>query len=332
MGTETITPPAAVSAVSATSPPPSRNRGLDELTWKRLLTRINEDKCTPVIGSGACTAPPIGCDPGAWAALNYPARTRISEAFAAEFGYPLDDSKDLERVARYVAATNDVMAPKEAYARFFKDLAPPNFADCPSEPHRVLSELPFAVYLTSNFDNWMSRALEHVKRDPKPAICRWNRHIPDEAPSFNPEFEYTVANPLVYHFHGCTPCPESVVVTEDDYFEFLINISRDYQKTLAHRVDRAMGGALLFLGYTLADWDFRVLFRLFADKLRSSGNTHIAVQLEPSEAPGSPNERKQNAVNYLSSYFGSSKIKVYWGTCQEFCDELRTRWQAFDKT
>ena len=96
-------------------------------------------------------------------------------------------------------------------------------------------------------------------------------------------------------------------------------------------MDRALGGALLFLGYTLSDWDFLVLFRLFANKLRDSGNTHIAVQLEPSEAPGEQAEKADKAVKYLDSYFGSAQVKVYWGSCQQFCEELRVRWEAFSR-
>src|SRR6266480_2157161 len=319
MSTETATPP---------PPKPPKNRGLDEPTWKRLLTRICEQKCTPVIGSGACTAPPINANSDEWRKLGYPPREQIALEFAMEYEYPLEDQTDLERVAKYVAATSDVMAPKEGYARHFKDLPAPQFSEIPSEPHRVLASLPFSVYLTSNFDDWMFRALKDAKRDAHLALCRWNKHIPETAPSFDPEFEYSVANPLVYHFHGCTPWAESAVVTEDDYFEFLINISRDY-KSLAHRVDRAMGGALLFLGYTLADWDFLVLFRLFANKLREGGNTHIAVQLEPSDTPGDQAEKAAKAVKYLDSYFGSAQVKIYWGTCQEFCEDLRVRWEAF---
>ena len=96
-------------------------------------------------------------------------------------------------------------------------------------------------------------------------------------------------------------------------------------------MDRALGGALLFLGYTLSDWDFLVLFRLFANKLRDSGNTHIAVQLEPSDTPGDQAEKAAKAVKYLDSYFGSAQVKIYWGTCQEFCEELRGRWEAFSQ-
>jgi hypothetical protein len=263
--------------------------------------------------------------------LKYPSKEQIALKFAADYAYPLEDQTKLERVAKYVAATDDIMAPKEAFAEHYGSLPSPNFSAWPNEPHRVLADLPFPVYLTSNFDDWMYRALtEYKKRDARLAICRWNRHIPEKAPSFDPEFAYSVANPLVYHFHGCTPWPESAVVTEDDYFEFLINISRDY-KSLAHRVDRALGGALLFLGYTLSDWDFLVLFRLFANKLRDSGNTHIAVQLEPSETPGDQAEKAAKAVKYLDSYFGSAQVKIYWGTCQEFCEDLRVRWEAFSR-
>ena len=321
-----------MSTEIATPSPPNlpKNRGLDEPTWKRLLTRIDEKKCTPVIGSGACTAPPIDANPDEWGKLGYPTREQIALEFAKEYEYPHEDQTDLERVAKYVAAMSDVMVPKEAYARHFKDLPAPKFSEIPSEPHRVLASLPFEVYLTSNFDDWMFRALQDAKRDAHLALCPWNKHIPETAPNFDGEFEYSVANPLVYHFHGCTPWAESAVVTDDDYFEFLINISR-YDNFPAHRVDRAMGGALLFLGYTLADWDFLVLFRLFANRLRESQTTHIAVQLEPCNAPGRPLQNAQNAINYLNSYFGNARIKIYWGTCQDFCHDLRMHWEAFKR-
>src|SRR4051794_35138790 len=111
MPTETITPPTSTPAQGA-----PRTRGLDEQTWKRLLGRIKEDKCTPVIGSGACTAPPIAADVQAWNALGYPKREDIARDFARDYNYPLEDQTQLERVAKYVAATSDVMTPKEGYA------------------------------------------------------------------------------------------------------------------------------------------------------------------------------------------------------------------------
>src|SRR5262245_18488167 len=323
MGTES-------NVTASVDPPLAKTSGLDEKTWDRLLKRIKDDRCTPVIGSAACTAPPSGVDPAEWAKLEYPSKEKIALKFAAEHGYPLDDQTKLERVAKYVAATVDIMAPREGFAEHYKDLSAPTFSALPNEPHRVLADLPFPVYLTSNFDDWMYRALkEYKQRDARLAICRWNKHLPESAPRFDPAFTYSVANPLVYHFHGSTPWAESALVTKDDYFEFLINISGD-NKLLAHRVERALGDdVVLFLGYSLSDWDFLVLFRLFAKYLRQSGVTHIAVQLEPLDTPGTEAENISKAVKYLESYFSTAQIKVYWGTCQQFCAELRARWEAF---
>src|SRR5262252_797348 len=121
--------------------PPKSGRELDDKTWERLLKRIRDDKCTPVIGAGACTAPPTGADPAEWAKLKYPSKEQIALKFAADYAYPLDDQTKLERVAKYVAATDDVMAPKEVFAASYQDLPTPDFSALPNEPHRVLADL-----------------------------------------------------------------------------------------------------------------------------------------------------------------------------------------------
>src|SRR5262249_3683526 len=130
----------------ATAPKAGVATKLDDKTWDRLLRRIRDDKCTAVIGSAAGTAPPSGVDPEEWAQLKYPAKEQIALKFAAEYGYPLDDQGKLERVAKYVAATNDIMVPKEGFAELYKNLPTPNFSELPNEPHRVLADLPFPVY------------------------------------------------------------------------------------------------------------------------------------------------------------------------------------------
>src|ERR1044072_2526110 len=94
--------------------PPTEGRNLGDKTWERLLKPIRDDKCTPVIGSGACTAPPAGADPAEWAKLKYPSKEQIALKFSADYAYPLDDHAKLERVSEYAAATDKIMAPKEA--------------------------------------------------------------------------------------------------------------------------------------------------------------------------------------------------------------------------
>ena len=80
---------------------PSKSaRDLNDKTWERLLKRIRDDKCTPVLGSGACTAAPSGANPEEWAKLKYPSKEQIALKFAADYAYPLEDQTKLERVAK----------------------------------------------------------------------------------------------------------------------------------------------------------------------------------------------------------------------------------------
>jgi len=121
-----------------------------------------------------------------------------------------------------------------------------------------------------------------------------------------------------------------MVLTEDDYLDFLIEISK-HQDILPPRIQEAFTStSLLFLGYGLADWDFRVLFRSIVTYLeRSLGMAHVSVQLVPGESKLSETQ-KEDARKYLDRYFGkfaNQQITVYWGTCREFAAELRKRWE-----
>jgi hypothetical protein len=85
---------------------------------------------------------------------------------------------------------------------------------------------------------------------------------------------------------------------------------------------------LLFLGFRLDDWNFRVLFHSVM-RLSEGGRTgrygHVAVQLVPEEGRISEPE---GAQRYLESYFGREAINIYWGSAEDFVRDLRSRWNG----
>ena len=286
---------------------------LEERDWKLLLGRIKAGKCTPFLGAGACFgALPLG--------------SQIAQKWAQEHDYPLEDCRDLARVAQFLAVQlDDSMAPKEMILEQFKnakppEFKPPNFKD-PDEPHGVLADLPLPVYMTTNYDDLMVQALKDRRKKPRRELCRWNKYVKGEPSIFEsePGFDPDPLNPVVFHLHGHDRVPESLVLTEDDYLDFLVNISRD-QNLLPHRIQRALTGAsLLFIGYRLADWNFRVLFRGLVSSMEESlRRISVAVQLPPED---------QNVQRYLTEYFKNINVRVYWGTAREFAAELRQRCQ-----
>jgi hypothetical protein len=329
---------------------------LDDGDWDLLLERIKDKKCTPIVGSGAVTGgPPKGVETDKWT-LQYPISSALAQEWATEFKYPLEDATRIERVAQFISVYKDKSWPRDTIARRLKEANPPDFTP-ENETHRVLAKLGLPVYITSNFDDYLERALLKEDRDVRVSVCRWNKFIPEDAPAYNPDpnpvkrglvpyaivgkdeggaltygaaeasYNPTVSNPLVYHIQGHMQWPGSLVVTEDDYFEFLLNTAKDWPTLFLPCIFRAFGsGSLLFLGYKLRDWDFRVLFRLLATTLREGEHKHIAVQLSPmSGAQLADAAKAASAARYFGKYFETPKIKVYWGTCQEFVAELRRR-------
>ena len=51
----------------------------------------------------------------------------------------------------------------------------------------------------------------------------WPRSVFEEDPEYKPDKD----NPLVYHLFGRLDIPESLVLTEDDYFDFLVGVTKE---------------------------------------------------------------------------------------------------------
>jgi hypothetical protein len=292
---------------------------LTETDWEDLLWFIKEEKCTPFIGAGACAGVlPLGAD--------------IAKAWAAQHNYPLPDSHDLARVAQFLAIARYEMYPKDIIKRQFERVAPPDFNNS-SEPHAVLAGMSLPIYITTNYDPFMMEALKHRKRQPVQEVCRWNNfpQVSGSRSVFEDGYRPSVANPLVYHLHGHIGLPQSLVLTEGDYLDFLIRLSRD-QTLLPPPIRTALAGtSLLFVGYSLTDWNFRVLFRGLVGSLGASlGYTSIAVQLPPDLT----NVEKERAQGYLNKYFDQLqqiRVSIYWGDVRDFAQELRQRWERFNQ-
>lgn len=290
---------------------------LEDSDWNLLLKRIKDGKCTPFIGAGACYEKiPLGC--------------QIAQEWASTYKYPLNDCNDLARVSQFLAVTEDPMSPKEKIKDKIKDhldKVDNQYFKNPDEPHGVLADLPLPVYITSNYDDFMVRALKSRDKKPKQELCRWNKYIREIIPKVS-ELNPDVSNPVVFHFHGFYEIPESLVLTEDDYFDFLVNISRD-EDLIPARIQQALTGAsLLFLGYKIADLDLRVLLRSLDSYFEKSlSRVHLSVQLIPEVGS---KEQKEQAQKYLTRYFNKLDIRVYWGDCREFAGELKRRWEVYN--
>jgi hypothetical protein len=277
---------------------------LTDATWDLLVQRIKGGRCTPFLGAGTSFGTlPLGAE--------------IAKQWAQEHRYPLDNPNNLIEVAQFLAVQFDPLFPKEKILKSIAGAKAPDFTQ-PDEPHGLLADLPLPVYLTTNYDDFMVQALKSRHRDARQELCRWNEAIQGDPSVFDKGFTPTVANPVVYHLHGHT-VPESLVLTEDDYLNFLASIARN-PGLLPERIQKAMDNSTcLFIGYKLADWNFRVLFQGLKPRLRY---TNIAVMM-----PHADPEVARKQQEYLNRYYAAMDLQVYWGSARAFVAELRERWR-----
>ena len=260
---------------------------LDEQTWQLLIGRIKKRTCTPFLGAGA-SYPflPLG---GA-----------AAEKLAQKYGYPFPDRSNLINVAQYAAIYADPLSPKEDMLEMIAQSAPPTFKE-EGQPHAVLADLPLPLYVTTNYDDFMSQALKRRDKDPKQEYCRWTESAGDDPSIFESGYLPTVANPLVYHLHGFGR-PESMVLTEDDYLEFLANMTR--RDVLPKAIEKALQtNTCVFIGYGFADWNFKILFQSLRSRL--SGLNIMVVYLARQEG-----RRCRSSVPISSSSTPDERARV----------------------
>ncbi|MFZ5911304.1 MAG: CHAT domain-containing protein [Chloroflexota bacterium] len=190
----------------------------------------------------------------------------------------------------------------------------------PKAAHLLLAQLPLPIFITTTPGNLLTHALKRLGKKPQERFCPWNNQIPKEICLFSGQ--PTVDEPLVYHLFGHFSEPRSLVLTEDDYFDFLIGITSNKDEVPPVIRAALANSALLFLGFGIDDWGFRVLFRTLMAREGSDQleiYRHVAAQIEPDE------ERlldPQRARKLLEDYFKNMEIDVFWGRPEEFLDAL----------
>ena len=87
----------------------------------------------------------------------------------------------------------------------------------------MLADLPCPIYITTDMSTLLADALRAAGKDPQIELCRWNEDV-EQLPSIyddEPDYRPTEQRPLVYHLFGIHDEPDSMVLTEDDYFDYL---------------------------------------------------------------------------------------------------------------
>jgi hypothetical protein len=294
---------------------------------------------------------------------------QLTKQWAQKIGYPMSDDHNLARVAQYrQVETEDPDLAKFEYLKFlndrllklceneqgykdkvsqlktqtgrqlFSDTAqqldfPRQYSESREDPLRILARLPIKIFITTSFFNTLERALEAEGKKPRTQICFLSsgistvrrEHLPD------PDYEPTPENPAVYHFFGLEDYKDTLVLSEDDHMNFLMNAveeinSQDIYPTPLRQA--LPDSRFLLLGFKLRDWDFRTVFR-FILKIRPKTikpKPSIAIQLRPNLGK---KDFEEKSLNYLEHYFKGHNFRVKWTSTEKFIYELWDAWNRY---
>jgi hypothetical protein len=308
--------------------------------WQSLAGFIHDQTCTPILGPGIAESL-LG------------SQREIALRWAEKHGFPLAlrDRDVLPRVAQYVITSQspaylpigvreavrdelqrryaddlpDDLRHKASWTQadmegVMKQVATKYWQDNPQDPYRLLAQLRLPLYITAGTQELMKLALQEAGADPVVRVCPWNKWIPKENSIY--EETPTSERPLLYHLFGNVSVPMSLVYAEDRYFDYLIGVTLN--KRLIPSVVRAAlnSTSLLFLGFQMDDWEFRVFFRFLMaqeGRERLKFYSHVAAQIEPEEDRILDLKR---ARKYLEEYYESENISTYWGSPGEFLKAL----------
>jgi hypothetical protein len=276
---------------------------LDE-HYERVATAIAEGRVIPFFGAGVnlCGRP----KDMTWSRGSpyLPSGGELAEHLAAKFKYPWNDKQDLMRVSQY-AAIMDGTGPLYIELRKLFDV---DYQ--PTVLQRFFATLPAALrerghtssgmlIVTTNYDDLMERAFReageefdlvaYVAEDREQRGKFWHWPPDGKARIIDKPNKYRGLSleqrTIILKIHGAIDredsARDSFVITEDNYIDYLTrtDISNLVPVTVAAKLRNSH---FLFLGYSLRDWNLRViLHRIWGEQKLSWKSWAILLNPQP---------------------------------------------------
>jgi hypothetical protein len=234
-----------------------------------------------------------------------PSGSELAAYLAIKGRYPYKDRTDLLRVSQYVAIMLGLRPLYELlHGVFDKDYVP-------TPVHELLASLPslirarpsteprfFPLIVTTNYDDLLERAFKATREEYDLVTYIADGKDRGRFMHTSPDGDERVINkpktykelrcderPVIAKIHGAVgriPDHDSFVITENHYIDYLSHTADIKTLIPVNIASRMMQSHFLFLGYSLKDWNLRViLHRLWGDAEVALNSNSWAVQPNP---------------------------------------------------
>ncbi len=248
--------------------------------FETVVRSLSENRVVPFLGASVNLVGRPTDKPWQFGQSDFlPIGAELSEHLARTFDYPSNEPRDLVRVSQFAAVKAGIGPLYDELRKVFKMEYPPTplhmfFAALP----RLLRERgypPELLIVTTNFDDALTRAFRAMN-EPVDLVTyiaegeargKFLHTAPDgKARPIDKPNKYLGLAPeertIILKIHGVVDrqnrARDSYVITEDHYIDYLAH--KDIAQQLpAQLLERMSWSHFLFLGYSLRDWNLRVI-------------------------------------------------------------------------
>ena len=240
------------------------SNGSDHELVSAVAARVAAGKCILFLGAGVHAPPPES------SSSSYPEAERplmggsLAEELARECRFQEKFPRESPRNLQRVSFCYELQAGKSRADLVMAVDEKVNSSKRPSPVLRALADLDFPLVITTNYDQLFERALAGVGKSPQVVVYSKNGDDPTPDP-----MRWSAQEPLFFKIHGDIRRPESIVITDEDYIHFILRMS---DKDPYHPVPDTFRyyfkrWPILFVGYSLLDYNFRLLFKTLRWKI-----------------------------------------------------------------
>lgn len=235
---------------------------LRDSEWRRLIRMIRNDACILLLGPG------VAVDPEELEGISLAAKLAQVLADQMNDTHEAMDEGHLAHIAQMYQRENDRVTLEIEVEDFYRP-----YRDRTTEIHRRLASLPISLCIDLTPTGLMANAYHETNKTP---FRDFYGSANGQAISLA---EFTPKYPLIYKLFGNLDDSASLVLTENDLLDFLVNVAKNTPALPKDLTSRFSDPKLsfLFLGFGFQHWYLRILLHVLKPE---SDRKNLSLALE----------------------------------------------------
>lgn len=274
------------------------------MSLDRIFNAIESNKCLAFLGAGAS----MDYAHGQNNVQGLPSGAVLAEALAQKCGYVNGKAPGLAEVAEYF------IFKENGHRDLLEQFLQKEFSGVtqPRPIHTAIAQLrQIKIILTSNYDLLLEKELFERQR-------RIIKHVYNRIDTRNAHFmgpvDFDASDVVLHKMHGSIDQPNSMVITRSDYVRYLATLIHPdvgmpeyfWKMMIPQRT-------LLFLGYSLTDWNFQVIWEGVLAALKTAGRAPTSYAIV------------KEADDFQKAYWMARNIQLLECDLTEFAVALASR-------